>query len=158
MAERGFVQIGPLLSLARDPGFSAVRRHPDFEAALSEIAGRWLERAKRREDPNQAELLSMARAHALRGEQALAREALERAFEHGGPYDDAIERELAASVVRVERSRAPQPRDRGEDAYPGKEGGEVQGGVEARRSSDVAKSGHVPGGDRSRSASLGRPP
>ena len=80
--------------LDRDPALAPIREHPKFRAVIDEMAARRIERFLRKTDPTQLELLTVARAYAIRGEVVAATEVLERALAVGGPADDAVRRDL----------------------------------------------------------------
>jgi len=88
-----------------DPGLAPIRDTKEFRALLHEMAGRWIERAGRREDPSPPELRVMARAHIVREEYAEAEALLERALRAGGPFETAVRADLVAVRARIaERS------------------------------------------------------
>jgi hypothetical protein len=92
-AERGLDTYEAVLA---DPAFASVRGEPEFLAAVREMAGRWLAAARQWEDPTQAQLRAVARAHLVRDEIDEAEAALERALAAGGPQQERVRRELAA--------------------------------------------------------------
>jgi len=93
---RGFHRFA---QLEADPGYAAVRDDPAFRALLREMAATWIASAARKPDPTQAELLSLARAHVVRGELEQALAALERGIARGGPR--TAELSAAAGMVRA---------------------------------------------------------
>jgi hypothetical protein len=90
---RGYERFERILA---DPAWAPLRGRPDFQAVLADMAGRWVARLGGRGDLSQAELYSLGLAHALRGEHAQARAALERALAQGGPLDAAVRAQLQA--------------------------------------------------------------
>ena len=88
--------------LLTDPGLAPIRRDPAFQELVREMAGRWIEKARRRGVTTQPEYRIVGLAHQVRGEYALAAEAFERALAIGGFQDDLVREEL----VRV-RERMP---------------------------------------------------
>jgi hypothetical protein len=109
-SERG---IDRFLVLESDPGLAPIRSEPAFRELIRELAGRWIELARRRGLRTQAELRMLGLAHLQRGELDAAVAAFERALEAGGPLEPVVRSELDA--VRAERLRR--------QAGPGKEGG-----------------------------------
>jgi hypothetical protein len=107
-ADRG---IDRFMVLRDDPGLASIRDTEEFRALLYEMAGRWIERAGRREHPTPPELRVMAHAHLVREEVAEAEALLERALSAGGPLEPVVRAELA--VLRG--SAAEPPRRQGED-------------------------------------------
>jgi len=81
-------------ALRRDPGLAPLRGEPAFDAFLAELAGRYIEVARRRGATTQSELRMLAFAHLERGENGRAARALERALEAGGPLDAVVREEL----------------------------------------------------------------
>jgi tetratricopeptide (TPR) repeat protein len=83
--------------LQHDPGLAPLREEPAFQALVREVAGRWIERATRRGVETQAELRFLGLAHVVRGELESAVEAFERALAMGGPQQELVAAELAAT-------------------------------------------------------------
>lgn len=90
-AARGFNRFEKIYN---DPGFGPVLRHPDFAAALDEMAWGWIQKVEARAAPTQGELRMAAHAHIARREYAEARRMLMVALEHGGALDPAIREDL----------------------------------------------------------------
>jgi hypothetical protein len=90
--ERNAVRFSVLLE---DPGLAPLRGAPEFRVLLHEMAGRWIERSLAIGSETQPELRARSLAHRVRGEDAAARAALERAIELGGPLDAALRGDLA---------------------------------------------------------------
>jgi hypothetical protein len=90
---RGYERFERILA---DPTYAPLHDRPDFQTVMRDMAGRWVARLGGRDDLSQAELFSLGVAHALRGEIAPARAALERALARGGPLDAQIRAQLAA--------------------------------------------------------------
>ena len=88
---RGFLSPGPLLA---NPDIARLSGHPKIRAIVRTMALDQIERLSALEDPHQVELFLLADAHLQRRERDLARAALERALEVGGPQDDAIRQAL----------------------------------------------------------------
>jgi hypothetical protein len=97
-AERG---LDRFTALEQDPGLAPIRHTPEFRALMREMAGGWIELAKRRGYSTQPELRFMAIAHSTRGEQEEAVAALEAALAAGGPQSDTIRAELAAARAEL---------------------------------------------------------
>jgi hypothetical protein len=112
-ADRG---IDRFMVLRDDPGLASIRRTEEFRTLLYEMAGRWIERAGRREHPTAPELRVMAHAHLVREEIDEAEALLERALEAGGPLEPVVRVELEAL-----RARAAEPRggDTGDSTQKG---------------------------------------
>jgi len=102
-SERG---IDTYLAIWQDPAFARFRRHPDFVAVVREIAGRWLDSARRRGYSTQAELRAVAQAHWLREEYAEAEAALEAGLAAVGPQEEQLRRELAQVRERIAAGEA----------------------------------------------------
>lgn len=98
--------------LEQDPGLANVRHDPRFREAVREVAGSWIEIAHARGYGSAQELRMLAKAHAARGEWALAVSALERAVPAGGALPPDLERELStarrAAAAQEGRPRAAQ--------------------------------------------------
>ncbi len=95
--------------LLQDPGLAPVRDAPAFRQLVAEMAGRWIERSRELGLETQPELRLRAHAHGVRGESALAIQALERALALGGPLDAELRADLA--VARAEGGSAARPRE-----------------------------------------------
>jgi len=105
--------------LLADPALAGLRGEPRFDAVIQEMAGRWVARYTAAEDPSQAELLSLALAHQVRGEFEPARRAIERGRALGGPLEDAF--------LELERTLPRERRGRSDAALPGRASGSDQG-------------------------------
>ena len=117
-ADRG---IDRFMVLRDDPGLVSIRETEEFRALLYEMAGRWIERAGRREHPTPPELRVMAHAHLVREEVAEAEALLERALDAGGPLESVVRAELAAlraSAAEPKRSDAEDETEKGEGHRP----------------------------------------
>jgi len=112
-ADRG---IDRFMVLRDDPGLAAIRDTEEFQELIREMAGRWIERAGRRENPTPPELRVMAHAYLVRGEVAEAEALLARALAAGGPLEPVVRAELEAL-------RASAPELRGGNAE-----GEIENG------------------------------
>jgi hypothetical protein len=111
-ADRG---IDRFMAVRDDPGFVPIRETEEFRGLIREMAGRWIERARQREDPTAPELRVMAHAHLVREEYAEAEKSLERALAVGGPFAPSVRAELAALRARHPESVRSTHSD-GEDA------------------------------------------
>ena len=89
--ERGYNRLEQLLG---DPTLAPLHGDARFRALTQEIAASWIERLAALPHPTQLELWNLAYAHTVRGEEAPAREALERALALGGPVDARVRAEL----------------------------------------------------------------
>jgi hypothetical protein len=87
----------------QDPRFAPVRADPRFRSFLAELAGRRIEALQGRARLNQAELMNLAEAYALRQEDDAAVAALDQAIARGGP----MEPELRARRARLAGAIAP---------------------------------------------------
>jgi hypothetical protein len=87
-AARGYNRFERLLS---DPDFAPIRDEEEFRAVVHEIAGSMIALLHRHGDLSQLEYLKLFGAHLVRNEQEAAIEALERALEVGGPFDEKIQ-------------------------------------------------------------------
>ncbi len=114
-ADRG---IGRFMLLDSDPGLAPIRQDPAFRELVHELAGRWIEAARRRGASTQPELRVMALAHVKRGELDEAEESLERALAAGGPLDPEVRRNLA-EVRTLQARRGAAGGTDGEDADGG---------------------------------------
>ena len=103
--------IDRFMALPNDPGLAPIRDSREFEQLMYEMAGRWIERAERREDPSPAELRVVAQAHIVREEYARAEELLEAALRAGGPFEDVVRSELAALRELARESRGEHADD-----------------------------------------------
>jgi len=112
---RGFDRF---MDLDRDPLFASVHDDPRFQAALRDVAGRWIAAVEPRGDPTSLELLMLGRAHAARGEWQQAAQSLERALAAGGPGSEEA-RDLLAEV------RARQLHEQAQRDAGGSAGGEA---------------------------------
>jgi hypothetical protein len=101
--------IDNFLVLEGDPALAPVREAPEFRALVAEVAGRWIERARKRGFATQAELRFLGLAHLVRGELAPAIAALEQALEAGGPLDARVAAELAATRELARDAGAAAP-------------------------------------------------
>jgi hypothetical protein len=84
------------MAFQQDPMLAGVRDTPEFQELIRDMAGAWLDRARRSGQGTPAELLVMAQAHVARGEYAPAAALLEQALAAGGPFEDALRAELAS--------------------------------------------------------------
>jgi len=100
-ALRGFDRYDQLLAA---PAYAPVRRDPEFQAVVRELARRWAEQEPHLVHPTQRELRGLAQAHLVLGEYEDAERLLQRALEAGGPESAAVRGELA--VTRAARERA----------------------------------------------------
>jgi tetratricopeptide (TPR) repeat protein len=103
-ADRG---VDRFTMVMNDRGLAPIRNTPEFRALIYDMAGRWIERAARREDPSVPDLRVMAHAHIVREEYAEAEALLERALRAGGPFEPAVRSDLAA--VRGHIAELPAP-------------------------------------------------
>jgi len=87
-----------------DPALAPVRQDPRVRAAIGELAGRWIEVAKRRGYAAPRMLLLWAQAHQVRGEWPEAEAVLERALEAPGPLEPELRKQL--EEVRQRRAQA----------------------------------------------------
>jgi hypothetical protein len=95
-----------LEQLFADPGFAAIRSHPDFQQLARQLARRQIEemaRASRLTEPNR---IKLAQAHLTAGEPERAVEILEEILEERGDFE-AVVRALL-SQARAEARRAPK--------------------------------------------------
>ncbi|MDJ0849246.1 MAG: tetratricopeptide repeat protein [Myxococcota bacterium] len=95
--------IDSFLVLQKDRALAPLRGDPAFQQLVNDVAGRWIERSRRRGVESQAELRMLGLAHLQRRELDEALASYERALELGGPLDPTIRIELEA--VRAERDR-----------------------------------------------------
>ncbi len=84
-----------------DPGLAPLRGDPAFQRVVRAMAGRWIERARRRGYATQPELRVLGLAHLERGEHAEAVAALEASLRVGGPLDAVVRAELAEARARL---------------------------------------------------------
>jgi len=103
-ADRGWNDV---VGISYASAFAPVRNDPRFQAALVELAGRFIEDAKRSGLSSQPALLCWARAHEIRGERAEQRALLERTIAVGGPWTD-LARRLLAEAERVDEVTKPR--------------------------------------------------
>lgn len=89
--QRGYERFDQLLA---NPTYAPLQGDPAFDAVISDMAGRWVTRLAAVPEPAQAELLSLAVAHRLRGERDAARSAARRGLALDGPLRGALEAEL----------------------------------------------------------------
>jgi len=82
-------------ALDNEPALQGVRQDPRVRAAVGNMAGRWIEIARRRGYSTPHELQLWAQAHALRGEWAEAIAVLERALAQPGAPEPELRRALA---------------------------------------------------------------
>lgn len=108
--------IDRFMALRSDPGLAALRGNPGFEALIDEMAGRWIEGARRRGHTTQPELRVVAIAHLEREEYAQAIEAFEAALRAGGPLEPVVRGELAEA--RARRALAEEEREGGGHGAP----------------------------------------
>jgi tetratricopeptide (TPR) repeat protein len=102
-----------------DPGLAPIRQDPAFRALVHELAGRWIEAARRRGASTQPELRMMALAFVERSELDEAEESLERALAAGGPLDAEVRRNLAeVRALQARRDAADEAEGRGADGGP----------------------------------------
>lgn len=110
-------------ALENDPGLAPLRGTPQFQALIREMAGNWIELARKRGYSTQPELRFLAIAHLRRGEYAEAVAALEGALAAGGPLDATVKAELAQARARLAADRAARAGGGGSGpAHGGKEG------------------------------------
>ena len=76
---------------------------PAFDAIVREMAQGRIDRARAKRAPAQVDLRVMGQAQLVLGDPQAAADSLRRAIERGGPYTDAIVRELDA----LERGALP---------------------------------------------------
>jgi hypothetical protein len=106
----GFSDLQALLS---HPELRQVAATPVFrERVLVKLAELDIQRLSQQEDPDQSELLVLARAYEIRGDPDLALETLERAQDAPGAFDDQVRlrlKELRARRAAAERRRGGRP-------------------------------------------------
>ena len=102
-ADRGWNDV---VGISYSSVFAPVRHDPRFQAALVELAGRFIEEAKRSGLSSQPALLCWARAHEIRGERAEQRALLERTIAVGGPWT-AYARRLLTEAEREDPVAEP---------------------------------------------------
>jgi len=100
---RGF---DSFMDIANDPHYAAVRQHPDFEAALRDIAADWIATMGERDAPTHYESYWLAQAHVLRDELREAEAALVRALEIGGEFEPRIRAQLVPLRAELRRRAA----------------------------------------------------
>ncbi len=96
-----FLQSSPLLAV--------VRKDPYFQAAIAEVAGRWIEHVQGRSPMNQAELHVLGLARLARGEPDLAVARLAEALRLGGPWDADVRDSLAKARAALRRAETSPP-------------------------------------------------
>ena len=101
--------IDRFMALEQDPMLAPIRDTREFRDLIRDMAGAWLERARRRGRGTPAELRVMAHAHAARGEYARAAELLEQALAAGSPFDAVLRQELAAMRQQEQGGAAAPP-------------------------------------------------
>jgi hypothetical protein len=79
--------------LLSHPSYAPVRDAPRFRELIHVLAADTVQQARQRRRPTQADLQSLAQAHAVRGEIGDAVAALERALALSGPLDEALRHE-----------------------------------------------------------------
>jgi hypothetical protein len=99
--------------LLSHPSYTPVRDHSRFRALIHALAGDTVEQVRQRRRPTQADLQSLAQAHAVRGENAEAVAALQRALALSGPLDESLRGELVRLAGRDGAAvfQAPRPGD-----------------------------------------------
>jgi hypothetical protein len=107
--------IDSFATLDGDPGLAPLRGHPEFDAFVRELAGRWIERAHRRGHDTPADLRMLALAHLRRDEFDEAVASYERAIAAGGPLEPGLRAELDS----LRASRRPAAGS-GADSGPGR--------------------------------------
>ena len=98
VAERGFDHF---MGVRDDPGLVPLRDDPAFRRVVRAMAGRWIERARRRGYATQPELRVLGLAHLEREEHAEAVAALEASLRVGGPLDAVVRAELEVARARL---------------------------------------------------------
>ena len=99
--------IDRFMALEQDPALAPIRDTPEFHDLIRDMAGAWLERARRRGHATPAELRVMAHAHIARAEYARAAELLEQALAAGGPFEAVLRAELDAVRLQQQSEAAP---------------------------------------------------
>lgn len=99
---RGYNRLDLLL---QDPVYAPLRDDPGFRSVLDAMAGHWIAALADDPDPSQLELHLLGVSHHLRGDDAAAIRALERALSLEGPDTELIRRDLEA-LRRAERRAA----------------------------------------------------
>jgi len=102
--------------LTGDPALAPIQGDPAFQQLVHDLAGRWIENARRRGVSTQAELRMLALAHVQRQELTLAVAAYEQALAAGGPLEAALRIELEAVRRQQLRAGAPSAQEQG---HPG---------------------------------------
>ena len=95
------------MALEQDPALAPIHDTPEFRDLIRDMAGAWLERARRRSHGTPAELRVMAHAHVARGEYARAVELLEQALAAGGPFEAVLRAELEEVRLQQQIEAAP---------------------------------------------------
>jgi hypothetical protein len=98
-AERGFNRFQ---QLETDPIWAPLRQDPGFRRLVEQMAGRWIERGRRKQSPTQIELRAIAHAHLARREYADALRVMEAALATGGPRDAELRAEIEALRAALE--------------------------------------------------------
>ena len=80
-----------------------MRATPRFQALILAMAGDLIERSRKTPRHTQMDLRDIAEAHRLRGENAEAIAALERAIEMGGPIDPELRPALVGLRAQAAR-------------------------------------------------------
>ena len=99
-----------LEQLFADPGFVAIRSHPDFQQLARQLARRQIEemgRASRLTVPNRIQL---AEAHLIAGDPERAVEILEETLAEGGGFEAAVRGLLVQARAEVARARKREAR------------------------------------------------
>jgi hypothetical protein len=113
-ADRGWNDV---VGISYSSAYAPVRDDPRFKAALVELAGRFIEDAKRSGLSSQPGLLCWARAHEIRGERAEQRALLRRTIAVGGPWTQ-MARRLLAEAERADQVTNPGDAETGSQ-HPG---------------------------------------
>ncbi len=87
VVDQGYNRFDVLLT---DAAYRPVRHDPRFHALLQEMARWWLTQLGDLETPTQPDFYMVALSQALLGNEAAAREALDRGLALGGPYDERL--------------------------------------------------------------------
>jgi hypothetical protein len=99
-----------LHQLFADPGFVAIRSHPDFQQLARQLARRQIEemgRASRLTVPNRIQL---AEAHLIAGDPERAVEILEATLAEGGGFEAAVRGLLVQARAEAARTRKREAR------------------------------------------------
>jgi tetratricopeptide (TPR) repeat protein len=104
-ADRG---IDGFMVIAGDPGLAPIHSAPAFQAFVRELAGRWIDRARRRGHQTPADLRMVGLAHLQREELDEAVAAYQLALDAGGgPLEPTLRAELEALRALQEQAGAP---------------------------------------------------